>query len=95
LIERLQRAGFEIVSLDPRLHSLEAAGLVMCLALAGSAITAIGARSPRIFLALPMLLLIPFINLGSWVLSRLLPSWVALAAGYEVVARKVMKGEPE
>lgn len=83
---RLVNAGFDIESIEPRGHSLHAAAVTACLALAGP-LREVGAFA--LILRLPLLtVMILLINLSAWTASWIWPSWSALAVGHRVVARK-------
>jgi SAM-dependent methyltransferase len=88
LARELEAAGLEVADIRPTLGTSATAGLIVCLALAGIAVTAIERRSPAAAL-LPLLIgAIPVVNVVAWLGERLLPSWDAMTAGYQVVARK-------
>lgn len=83
----LADAGFEITRFSRSGHSVRAAGLLYCLALAGGL-----HEKQRWFdyLRLPVIAVgILIVNLMSLALSAVLPDWGALSTGYEVAARKI------
>lgn len=86
LQREIEAAGLVEVEPSPTLGSVETGGLLFNLALAGMAGEAIGRRSPGIVLVPLMAAVIPAINIASWLLGRLLPSWPALTAGYRLRA---------
>lgn len=83
-----ESAGLRVDSLTPNLGSAETAGLIASLALGGMSLHAIRQRRPGALLAPVLLVIIPIINLFSWVLGRLLPAWGAITAGYQLTATK-------
>ncbi|MBW7860044.1 MAG: methyltransferase domain-containing protein [Rhodocyclaceae bacterium] len=82
----LFEAGFRVLDLRPNLTSIESGGLMMTLALGAAALQCL--RKARIQIVfVPFLLApIPVINVGCWLLSRVVPSWAAITAGYEISA---------
>lgn len=89
LQRELRLVGLDVIRVEPTLDSLRSAGLMACLALAGSAQAALRRR----MLSAPLIavlaaLAIPFINVFTWVTSMLLPSWPGLTIGYRLVATK-------
>lgn len=81
-----ERAGLELVALEPSLHAVRSAGLLMCLAVAGGL-----ARRPGwmvALLALPAVLAVLTVNLASFALSLVWPDWQALTAGHSFEARR-------
>ncbi|WP_456998717.1 class I SAM-dependent methyltransferase [Lysobacter sp. HA18] len=86
LARSLARAGFEKPDIRPVLGAIESAGLMIALALAGSAITALQTMGTGL-LALPLIaFLVPVTNVVAWSLARILPNWSALTVGYEGMA---------
>ena len=84
----LADAGFEAIEIIPETRSLEAAGLLLCLALSGSAARLLE-RSRVALVVWPLLAaVVILVNLSCLLFSRLLPSWDALTTGYRVVAVK-------
>lgn len=67
-------------------HAIRAAGLLMCLAIAG------GTHAQRRGLALLLLpvaiISVLAINVTAWLLSLAWPDWPHMAMGYELEARK-------
>jgi len=88
LTRRLEMAGLRVESLQATTSSLEAAGMLTCLALAGSAVESIRRRHLSMLLAPLLLLLVPAVNLGAWLMGMLLPHWPAFTAGYRIQARR-------
>ncbi len=86
LQREIEAAGLVEVEPSPTLGSIETAGLLFNLALAGMAGEAISRRSPGIVLFPLVAVAIPAINIASWLLGRLLPSWPELTAGYRLTA---------
>lgn len=82
------KAGLSVEILEPSLGSSETAGLIMNLALAGMAIRSIEQRNPVVLLLPVVALTIPVVNVVSFFVSRIFPSWGALSAGYSLVATK-------
>ena len=80
------RAGLDVVRLHKSGHSLRAAGLLVCLAIAG------GAYAKRGWLKWVMLSLalldVPAINIAAWVASLIWPDWSHMAMGHELEVRK-------
>ncbi len=83
-----EAVGLRIDSLAPNLGSAETAGLIVSLALGGMSLRAIRQRSPGALLVPLLLIAIPMVNMLAWVLGRLLPSWSAITAGYQLSATK-------
>lgn len=82
----LARVGLAVESIEPRGHSLHAAGVTACLGMAGPLQEA---RLLRLILGIPVLLVaIPVVNLIAWAASHLWPSWDAMSIGYRVLVRK-------
>jgi SAM-dependent methyltransferase len=82
----LAKVGLLVESIEPRGHSLHAAGVTACLGMAGPLQ---GARLPQVILGIPVLLVaIPVVNLVSWTASYLWPSWDAMSIGYHILVRK-------
>ena len=88
LVREMEVSGLGVVSIKPGLGSAETAGLLFNLALAGMVAEAIDKRKLSAVLLPAVLIAIPAINLLSWLLGKLLPSWPALTAGYRVLAFK-------
>ncbi|GAA3915929.1 hypothetical protein GCM10022229_06340 [Luteimonas lutimaris] len=82
----LARVGLAVESIEPRGHSLHAAGVTACLGMAGPLQKA---GLLKAVLGIPVLLVaIPMVNLAAWVASQLWPSWDAMSIGYRVLVRK-------
>jgi SAM-dependent methyltransferase len=84
----LDAAGFEVECISRTLGSAETAGLIACLAIGGAAVRAVDRRSPGLLILPLVVLLIPVINLLSWLGGRILPAWDAITEGYRVSARR-------
>lgn len=84
LQQSLTLAGLEVLVVRPMLSSLQAAGLLMALAVAGGALNSRW-RSLLLPLAVPLVLAI---NLIAGAGARLWPQWDGIAMGYEAVGRK-------
>jgi len=80
----LTTAGLEVIAIRPMLGSIEVAGLLAALAVAGG-MTVSTWRSILVPLAVPLIFAI---NLVAWLGSRVWPNWDGMAMAYEVVARK-------
>lgn len=88
LNREMEAAGLHVESLNPTLGAIESAGLLACLALGGTAYTAVKRRSPGL-LVLPLIALaIPLINIAAWLTARLVPDWPALVSGHRLAAIK-------
>lgn len=81
-------AGLEILRLAERGNALETAALLACLALAQSAIEALQQRSPLALILIPTLLMVPFLNIVGFCLSRLFPVKHFMPLGYLAVFKK-------
>lgn len=88
LIREFEAAGLQIEQVKPTLGAAETAGLTVCLALGGMVLQAVSRRSPAIIFIPLVIVLIPFVNLAAWLAGRLLPTWGAVTAGYEILAYK-------
>lgn len=84
----LEKAGFSIDQIQPSVGSAETAGLIVCLSLAGMSFQALHSRSPSLILVPLLALSIPITNAIFWLLAKMMPSWSAVPAGYQVIARK-------
>lgn len=82
----MENSNLTVSGIDRELHALRAAGLVVCLGLAGAANAAPRWQWP-VLLPLTALAVLT-VNLGSWLMSLLWPDWSALAAGYVAKAIK-------
>lgn len=82
----VERAGLEVVTLHESGHAIRAAGLLMCLAIAG------GAHAERGLVALLLLPVALFavlvINVTAWLASLVWPDWRHMAMGHELEVRK-------
>jgi SAM-dependent methyltransferase len=81
-------AGLEIMHLTERGGAAEAAALLASLALAQAAVQSIETLSLTALAALPLMLLVPFINVAGWFLSRLIPVKRFMPMGYTAVLAK-------
>jgi SAM-dependent methyltransferase len=82
----IQRAGLEIVTFQRSCHAIRAAGLLMCLAVAGGLHVVQGWRR---WLLLPLgMVAIVSINVVSWLTSLFWPDWSHLTKGHELEVRK-------
>jgi SAM-dependent methyltransferase len=81
-------AGLEIIRLTERGGAAEAAALLASLALAKTAVQSIGRPGLTALAALPLLLLVPLINVVGWFLSRIIPVKQFMPTGYVAVLRK-------
>lgn len=88
LARDIAAAGLHVESVRPRLSCVETAALLGCLAIGGTFVHTLRRRHPGGLLAAMLLPLIPLLNLGGWICSRLVPSWPALTNGYIVVASR-------
>lgn len=88
----LSDAGFSLDWVRQHNGPVEAAGLMMSLALAGSMHEAWRRRGSARLLAPFILALIPVVNIASWFAGRILPDWPALTSGYRLVASKPLNG---
>lgn len=77
-----KKAGFVVVSLQKDMHALRAAGLLMCLAIAGGAF-ARGSVARWLWLPAALVLVIA-VNTLAWMLSFLWPDWSHISRGYRV-----------
>lgn len=84
----IRNAGMRIERLRTSPGSAESAGLLFNIALAGMCLEAWREKRPSILLTPMILALIPVVNLASWAIGRLLPSWQSLSTGHIVEARK-------
>jgi SAM-dependent methyltransferase len=76
----------DVISLNRSGHAIRAAGLVMCLAIAGGVDTRKGGLK---VLLLPIALLaIVTINIASWLMSLAWPDWKNIATGHHLELRK-------
>lgn len=79
-------AKLEVIRMDRSGHALRAAGVMLCLALAGGASSA---RSPARFLLLPLAAVgVLLVNLACGMLSAIWPDWTHMANGHNVELRK-------
>lgn len=88
LMHAMTRCGFLTTRVEPYSRAAEVAGLVCALWVGGVTLQCWKQRKPALLLMLPMLLLIPAINIAAWVAARLLPDWPATYGGVNIIARK-------
>jgi SAM-dependent methyltransferase len=88
LAREIEAIGLRLERLEPRLTALETAGLIANLALGGVIAQALKQRRPAAALAPLFAPAILAVNLSCWLLGRLLPTWPALTAGYDLTASK-------
>lgn len=81
-------AGLEIMHLTERGGAAEAAALLASLALAQAAVQSVERLSLTALAALPLMLLVPFINVAGWFLSRLIPVKRFMPMGYMAMLTK-------
>lgn len=82
----MERASLDVVSLHQSGHAIRAAGLIMCLAIAGG----VDARKGmlKIFLLPIALLAIVATNVMAWLMSLVWPDWKNIATGHHLELRK-------
>ena len=86
LLRDIERAGLRVVSLQKSGHAIRAAGLLMCLAVAGGVHTQIGWKK---FVLLPFgFIAVVSINVIAWSSSLFWPDWSSMAMGYELEVSK-------
>lgn len=85
----VELAGLRLEWIKSDNGSAESAGLLVCLAIAGSVHEAWVRRSLWLIAAPIMLALIPMVNLVGWSAGKFMPSWPALTSGYRLVAIKL------
>ena len=88
IVRDVEASGMRVETVIPILGSIETAGLLACLAAGGTVMRLLENRSPLLLLAPIVLLMIPLINVVSWLSARLFPSWDALTVGYRLYATK-------
>ena len=82
----MARASLEVVSLDRTGHAIRAAGLIMCLAIAGGVDGRKGLFKTAL---LPFgLLAIVTTNILAWLVSLVWPDWKNIATGHYLELRK-------
>lgn len=84
----LMDTGLEVVAIEKKNNSLEAAGVLACLALGGTVLESLRKRKATLALSPILLTLIPIVNVSSWIASCVFPNWPALTTGYRLLARK-------
>lgn len=88
LVRELEAAGLSVGTVAPSLGSAESAGLLFNLAIGGMVSEAIEHGRGSLLLAPLAVVLVPIVNVGCWLLGKLLPNWQALTAGYRLVASR-------
>ncbi|MGA9828531.1 MAG: class I SAM-dependent methyltransferase [Rhodanobacteraceae bacterium] len=88
LVRDIEATGLHIDALVPKLGSAETAGLIACLTMGGMSLRAFQRHSAGLILVPLMIAAIPVVNLLAWFGGRILPSWDAITAGYQVAATK-------
>lgn len=88
LVRVLEDTGFSIETIKPSLGSAQTTGLIVCLNLAGMSLEAVRTRSFSMVFVPFAAAAIPFVNLGFWLLAKVLPSWSAIPAGFQSIAVK-------
>lgn len=88
LVRELEAAGLSVESPSPSLGSAESAGLIFNLAVGGMVSEALERRSVSLLLAPVAAVVVPVVNLGCWLLGKVMPDWEALTAGYRVLAQR-------
>ncbi|MEZ5484192.1 MAG: class I SAM-dependent methyltransferase [Lysobacteraceae bacterium] len=87
LVRELQSVGFVVDDPVETLESIETAGLLASLALAGVG-SEILQKKNLTLLALPFIVaFIPVINISCWLAGLVLPTWSALTVGYRIHGR--------
>ena len=87
LTRAAQVAGLEIIKFQRAEHAIRTAGLLLCLAIAGGAYTAKGWRK---YVLLPFaLLIVPVINMSTWLFSLIWPDWQHMTHGHIMQVRKI------
>lgn len=76
----------EVVEMQQSGSALECAGLLLCLALAAP--LQHQAAWKALLLGPFLIVVVPVINIGSWVLGRIWPSWTGMSTGYYLELRK-------
>lgn len=79
-------AGLEVVRLRKSEHSIQTAGLLACLAVAGGAYATKGWL--KYLYLIPAIFIITIINLASWLLSLMWPDWLHMSHGYSILLKK-------
>ena len=88
----MARAELEVVHLHRSGHAIRAAGLIMCLAIAGGVDTRHGALKA---LLLPVALTAIFAtNVATWLLSLAWPDWSNISTGHHLEVRKPCEPPP-
>jgi SAM-dependent methyltransferase len=81
-------ASLEIIQLTERGGPVESAALLASLALAQTALQSLERFSLKALAALPLMLLVPLINVSGWLLARLIPVKRFMPMGYVAVLAK-------
>lgn len=88
LAREMEAAGLIADSPTANLGSIQTAGLLLNLALGGTASRAIADKHVSAVLLPLIVVAIPAVNLTCWLLGKFLPNWPALTAGYCVKATR-------
>ncbi|MET4578300.1 class I SAM-dependent methyltransferase [Ottowia thiooxydans] len=84
----LKDAGLDVVSIEEKNSSLEAATVLACLAMGGSVVQSLRQRNAAVVF-IPLLLISIFLfNILGWLGSRIFSNWSALTTGYRLLACK-------
>ena len=82
-------AGLEIIHIAERGGPGESAALLASLALAQTALQSMERLSLKALVALPLMLLVPLINVAGWLLARMIPVKRFMPMGYVAVLAKI------
>lgn len=88
LAREIEVAGMYLEQIDHSLDNIRSAGLLLSLALGGAARESLRQKKPSVILLPLLLFMIPVINMTCWLLSKIMPEWSALTAGYRLKAKK-------
>lgn len=88
----MARAKLDVVDLHRSGHAVRAAGLVMCLAIAGGVDTRHGAL--KVILLPAAMIAILATNVATWLLSLVWPDWANISTGHHLEVRKLGKPDP-
>lgn len=81
-------AGLEVVRLNERGGPAETAAMLAALALARTALRSVEKPNLAAMVALPLLMLVPLVNVLGWLLSRLVPVTQFMPGGYMALLAK-------
>ncbi|SDB26408.1 Methyltransferase domain-containing protein [Desulfonatronum thiosulfatophilum] len=85
----LTRHGFQVTETTPSTNPAETGASLFCIALAKGLLDVLRRKSPILLLAPLILACIPAINIGGWLLGKLLPSSTIMPSGYLCLGRKI------